>query len=94
MPYILVRHKVEDYAKWKPVFDEHGAARKAIGSKGGYLFRNFDDPNEVVMYMEVDDLEKARQFVQSEDLRQAMERGGLADQPDVYFLDLVDRPSA
>jgi uncharacterized protein (DUF1330 family) len=94
MPYILVRHKVEDYTKWKPVFDEHGAARKTIGSKGGYLFRNIDDPNEVVMYMEVDDLEKARQFVQSEDLRQAMERSGVADQPDVYFLDLVDRPSA
>ena len=94
MPYILVRHKVEDYAKWKPIFDEHGAARKAIGSKGGYLLRNIDDPNEVVMFIEVDDLEKARQFVQSEDLRQAMERSGVADQPDVYFLDLVDRPAA
>jgi uncharacterized protein (DUF1330 family) len=94
MSYILIRHKVEDYSKWKPVFDEHGAVRKAAGSKGGYLFRNIDDPNEVVMYMEVDDVEKARQFVQSEDLRQAMERSGVADQPDVYFLDLVDRPSA
>ncbi len=94
MPYILVRHKVEDYAKWKSLFDEHGAARKASGSKGGYLLRNIDDPNEVVIFVEMDDLEKARQFVQSEDLRQAMERGGLADQPDVYFLDLVDRPSA
>jgi uncharacterized protein (DUF1330 family) len=94
MPYILIRHKVEDYSKWRPVFDEHGAARKAIGSKGGYLLRNTDDPNEVVMLIEVDDLEKARQFVQSEDLRQAMERSGVADQPDVYFLDLVDRPSA
>jgi hypothetical protein len=90
----MVRHKVEDYTKWKPVFDEHGAARKAIGSRGGYLFRNIDDSNEVVLYLEVDDLEKARQFVQSEDLRQAMERSGVADQPDVYFLDLVDRPSA
>jgi hypothetical protein len=47
-----------------------------------------------VIFVEMDDLEKARQFVQSEDLRQAMERGGLADQPDVYFLDLVDRPAA
>ncbi len=46
------------------------------------------------MFVEVDDLEKARQFVQSEDLRQAMERSGVAGQPDVYFLDLVDRPSA
>ena len=93
MPYIQIGHKVEDYAKWKPGFDEHSAARKAIGSKGGYLFLNIDDPNEVVMFLEVDDLEKARQFVQSEDLRQAMERSGVADQPDIYFLDLDDRPS-
>jgi uncharacterized protein (DUF1330 family) len=94
MPYILIRHKVKDYAKWKPVFDEHGATRKASGSKGGYLLCNTEDPNEVVIFMEMDDLEKARQLVQSEDLRQAMERSGVIDQPDVYFLDLVDRPSA
>jgi uncharacterized protein (DUF1330 family) len=94
MPYILIRHKVEDYSKWKPVFDEHGATRKASGSKGGYLLRNIDDANEVVIFIEMDDLEKARQLVQSEDLRQAMERSGVADQPDIYFLDLDDRPSA
>jgi hypothetical protein len=94
MPYILIRHKVEDYSKWKPVFDEHNATRKAVGSKGGYLLRNSDDPNEVVIFLELDDIEKARQFVQSEDLRKSMKRSGVADQPDVYFLDLVDRPSA
>ena len=94
MPWIFVRHKVADYAKWKPEFDQHGDTRKAIGSKGGYLFCNIDDPNEVVMFIEVDDLEKAREFIQSEDLREAMQRSGVADKPDVYFLDLVDRPSA
>ena len=94
MPYILIRHKVEDYSKWKPVFDEHNSARKAVGSKGGYLLRNSDDPNEVVIFLELDDIEKARQFVQSEDLRKSMERSGVADQPDIYFLDLDDTPSA
>jgi hypothetical protein len=94
MPWILVRHKVQDYARFKPVFDEHGAARKAIGSKGGYLFRNMDDPNEVVILIDGVDLEKAREFVQSEDLRESMEKAGVADQPDVYLLDEVDRPSA
>ncbi len=93
MPYILVRHKVEDYAKWKHVFDEHGASRKANGSKGGLLLRNADNPNEVVILLEWDDLAKARQFVQSQDLRAAMERAGVADQPDIYFLDEADRPS-
>jgi hypothetical protein len=46
-----------------------------------------------VILFEWDDLKKARQFVQSEDLRQAMRRSGVSDQPDVYFLDEVERVS-
>ncbi|NIQ40124.1 MAG: cyclase [Proteobacteria bacterium] len=91
MPYVLIRHKVEHYATWKSVFDEHGSARKAIGSKGGHLFRTVDDPNELVILLELDDLAKAREFVQSEDLRQAMQRSGVSDQPDIYFLEQVER---
>jgi heme-degrading monooxygenase HmoA len=89
MPYILVRHKVQDYAKWKTVYDEHGATRKARGSKGARLFRNADNPDEVVVLVEWDNIEKARQFAQSDDLRQAMQRAGVADRPDVYFLEEV-----
>ena len=66
MPYILVRQKVEDYAKWKPFFDQHSATRQSSGSRGGRLFRNAHDPNELVVLFEWDDLEKARQFAQSE----------------------------
>jgi heme-degrading monooxygenase HmoA len=86
MPYLLVRHKVEDYARWRPMYDEHAATRKAGGSTGGRVFRSADNPNEVVILLEWDDLEKARQFAQSEDLRQTMQRAGVVDQPDVYFL--------
>jgi hypothetical protein len=93
MPYLLVRHKVKDYAKWKPVFDEHGTVRKASDFKGHHLFNIADDPNELVILFEVEDLEKARQFGQSEDLRQAMERSGVSDQPDIYLLDEVERVS-
>ncbi|NIO21889.1 MAG: hypothetical protein GTN76_14455 [Candidatus Aenigmarchaeota archaeon] len=63
MPWIFVRHKVEDYSKWKPIFDEHGTTRKAIGSKRGYLFRSIDDTNEVLMFIEVDDLENVIKFL-------------------------------
>jgi len=45
MAYLLVRHKVKDYSKWKTVFDEHAATRKASGSKGGRPFRNADNPD-------------------------------------------------
>lgn len=92
MPWTLVRHKVADYSTWKPVFDEHASARREVGSKGGYVFRSADDPNEVIILIEVADLERAREFAESDDLRETMERAGVTDQPDVYFLELADRP--
>lgn len=94
MPYILIRQKVRDFAEWKTVFDEHGAMRKAMGSKGGYLLRNNDHPSEVLVLLEVEDLGRARQFVRSEDLRQAMQRAGVVDQPTIYFLHEAGRPAA
>ena len=94
MPYILVRHTVQDYAKWKTVYDEHGATRRANGSRGAQLFRSADNPNEMVILMEWDDLQKARQFAGSADLRQAMESAGVVDRPDVSFLEEIERSSA
>jgi hypothetical protein len=53
MPYLLVRHKVEDYERWKPVFDhDHGATREQWGSKGGWILRNAEDPDELVILLE------------------------------------------
>ena len=92
MPYILVRHRVEDYERWKVAFDEHGSAREQGGSRGGQLFRNMDDPSETLILLEWDDLDKARQFARSDDLREAMQRAGVTDQPTIYFLDESDRP--
>lgn len=91
MAQLIVRHKVKDYAKWKPLFDEHGAIRKAAGSKGGRLFRSEKDPNEVVILFEWDDLGKARKFTESEDLRQRMDRAGVVGKPDLYFLEEIGK---
>jgi hypothetical protein len=46
-----------------------------------------------VILLEWDEMDKARQFAQSEELREAMERAGVADQPDVYFLNEVEQTS-
>lgn len=91
MPYALVRHKVEDYARWKPVFDDDAENREANGSMGGYLFRNADDPNELVILFEWDELENVRRFGRSEELREKMQEAGVADQPDFYFLEEIER---
>jgi hypothetical protein len=38
-------------------------------------------------------VEHLRQFAQSEDLLQVMQRAGVFDQPDVFFLEEIERPS-
>jgi hypothetical protein len=92
MPYLLVRHKVEDYERWKPVFNhDHGATRKRSGSKGGWILRNADDPYELVILLEWDSLENARRFANADDLREAMQRAGVVDEPDVNFLEEVEQ---
>lgn len=91
MAYALIRHKVEDFGRWKPVFDEDGENRKAIGSKGYQLFRGADDPNEVFVLFEVDGLEGIRKYGQSEELREKMQEAGVAERPDFYLLEEVEQ---
>jgi hypothetical protein len=94
MPNLLVRHKIEDYAKWKTIYDQHAATRKASGSKKAHLFRNANSPNELIILFEWDDLGKARSFAQSEDLKKTMIKAGVSDKPDIYFLEEIEITSA
>jgi hypothetical protein len=86
-----VRYKVEDYARWKAVFDEHGPMRKDYGFRRGYLLRNAHDASELVILFEVEDLDRARQFTRSEAVREAMRRAGVTGRPDVYFLEELEQ---
>jgi hypothetical protein len=86
MNYVMIRHKVADFAKWKTGYDTHASARTAAGLKQVHLLTNLDNPNEVVLLFAADDLNKAKAFAASPDLREAMQKAGVSEQPDVYFL--------
>jgi len=86
MIHMLVRHKVADFSKWKSVYDAHSSARQKAGLEEEHLLRNAEDPNEVILLFSAEDLDKAKAFAASDDLRQAMQKAGVSDKPDVYFL--------
>jgi hypothetical protein len=92
MSYVMVTHKVADYARWKPIFDADGANRQAAGSKGGQLLRSADDPNEVVLLFAWD-LEQARQYSQREEVRAKMQEAGVLDTPEISFLEEIEQLS-
>jgi quinol monooxygenase YgiN len=87
MPSILVKHPVQDFARWKTVFDEHAGTRKAAGCQGGRLFRDAEKSNDVTIVFHWDSLENAKGFLESQDLRSTMEKAGVLSLPEVYFLD-------
>ncbi len=87
MPHLLVRHKVSDFSKWKSAYDAHSPARREAGLKEEHLLRNMDNPNEVFLLFEVKDVEKAKEFGASANLREAMQDAGVVDKPDLYLLD-------
>ena len=85
MLYVMIRHKVADFAKWKFAYDAHAAARQSAGLNEKHLLRNIDNPNEVVLLYTAEDLKKAQAFAASSDLREAIQRAGVVEKPDVYF---------
>jgi hypothetical protein len=42
--------------------------------------------NVVILLFEAEDVQKAREFSNSSDLREAMQKAGVVDKPDIYFL--------
>ena len=93
MKQLLFRHKVEDQAKWRSVFDANVALRKAAGSKGARVFSSASDPNELLILFEWESLESARRFAETPELQERIKRAGVG-QHDVYFLEEIERTSA
>lgn len=87
MVHLLVHHKVEDYKKWKPFFDGHASARSEGGSRGGKVFRNASNPNEIFILLEWDNLANAKKFSQSDKLKEVMKNAGVVGMPEIYFLE-------
>ena len=78
MPYLLERHKVRDYDRWREVFDADAGGREAAGCRGTRIFRNADDPEEVVVLFEWDTLKRARQRIESATLGREFEEAGVS----------------
>ena len=79
MPTVALQVTISDYAKWRPIFDEHRSARVAAGFKNERVFRNVDDPNEVIIWGEAVSGAKLRKALASPELKAAMRKAGGVD---------------
>jgi hypothetical protein len=84
--YMIIRHTVRDFANWKTGYDAHEPSRAAAGLTEKHLLQDADNSNQVTIIFEAEDLKRAGEFSNSDDLREAMQKLGVVGQPDIYFL--------
>lgn len=84
--YMLCRHKVIDYDRWKPVFDANAPALHQAGLNVEFHWRGIDDPNEVFILFAVDDVDRARAFVTSPRPNAVRQQSPLFNEPVIYFI--------
>ncbi len=86
MADMLIRHRVQDFGKWKPLYDAHQQARAAAGLKDVRLWHSVEDANDIFLLFEAVDVEKAKAFAGSNDLKETMKAAGVIGRPDMFFL--------
>lgn len=85
MVRMFVRHPVADFAKWKQTYDSFDKERKGMGVVGDAVFKSADDPHDVTVWHDFKTLESARQFAQSDRLREVMSTAGVSGEPTIWF---------
>jgi hypothetical protein len=88
--YVFVQHSVEDFDKWKAVFEEHGENRRKNGATGHRLYRSVDDSSQQVIVNEFADLDGARAFLADPSLQEAMSRAGVTSAPNIWVTEEVE----
>jgi quinol monooxygenase YgiN len=84
MVHIIMRADVADYEKWRPVFDDLEDLRRSKGSTGAnHVYRDVENPNTITLILGWDTAENARNFLGSPQLREAMQKAGVAGAPAV-----------
>ena len=87
MAHLFIKHKVKNYPSWKKVFDGFIETRRAGGEKSSQIMHPENDGNELLAFFEWDNLENAKKFAGSSELKEAMGNAGVVGQPEVYFLE-------
>ena len=85
MPTLFVKHQVANYDTWRPAYDGHLPKRTEAGLKEIGVYRDAKDPNTLLIAWAADDVNKAKTFINSPDLKARMKDAGVVSEPRFWF---------
>jgi hypothetical protein len=90
MHLLIVQHRVEDYDRFKAVFDAHPPTRG--GATQYQVGRNVDDPADITIVASFDSLDQAVAWRDDPELLAAVAGAGVIGEPQVGIFERVDAP--
>jgi hypothetical protein len=90
---LIVQHRVKDYRKWRRTYDAHAPARKKAGLGSAQVYRGADDPLRVAIVFKVKDIDRAKTFIESDDLRRALKSSGVIGKPAITLIGAGPQPA-
>ena len=88
---VMVRHKVKDWDAWKKSFDSHKQARMDAGLTDRVVGHTVGDTHNVSLVFAVSDMDKAKAFMNSDDLKNKMKEAGVEGAPDYFFYKIAHK---
>ena len=86
MVHVPIHHEVADYAAWKSVFDAALDWRHQNGERSCRIFHSAGQVHQMTLLFEWENLDQARKFMASEELKARMAKAGVKGEPRVDYL--------
>ncbi len=87
MAVIILKHKVENYKKWKPYYDKDVKRRQQAGLKEIICGRDTEEPNRVYMIFESNDPTGVQNMLKDPELKEVMEEAGVLEKPELIIVE-------
>jgi ribose 5-phosphate isomerase len=87
---LQIEHPVPDFSGWKRAFDSDPLNRKESGVKGYRIFRVTDNENQVVIELEFDDINKAKEMHEALKKIWSRVQGSIINNPQSKILEAIE----
>jgi hypothetical protein len=86
MAWLHIRHRVQDFNRWKEIYDASAGFKSQYGWKRYRVFAVGNDRNDLLVMEEFNTVEDAQRLVQSKDFANALDLAGVQGQPEILYL--------
>jgi hypothetical protein len=87
---VIVEHRVKDFDHWKPFFTNDAERQRKAGFTKWMIGRSIDDPDDVIVVAECNDLDKAKEVYSDPEVGEIVKKAGVVGKTTFLLVEEVE----